>query len=75
MIHYSEEKGLNRDIWGMYCFFLFVKFFSTTCVVQAKVFVLQLGNGLMQVLWYWRSFMKEAKDGQEGSSPSGLEAS
>ncbi|KAI4316571.1 hypothetical protein L6164_024542 [Bauhinia variegata] len=76
VFHCSEEKDLNRHLLGMYCFFVFIKFISTNFVVPAKLFLLHVANGgLMQVLWYWRSIMKDAKDGEEGSSSSGLEAS
>ncbi|XP_027332733.1 uncharacterized protein LOC113847691 [Abrus precatorius] len=71
-----EGKDLKWHLLGMYCLFVFVKFMSTWFAVLPHVFLLHVANGgLMQVLWYWRNFMEDAKNKQETSTSSGLEAS
>ncbi|TKY57936.1 hypothetical protein E2542_SST14990 [Spatholobus suberectus] len=76
LLHRSEEKDLKWHLLGMYCIFVFVKFMSTWFATPPHVFLLHVANGgLMQVLWHWRNFMEDAKNKQETSSSSNLEAS
>ncbi|XP_061350474.1 uncharacterized protein LOC133295649 [Gastrolobium bilobum] len=76
LFHRYEEKDMKWHLLGMYCLFVFVKSMSTWFVAQPRVFLLHVANGgLMQVLWYLRCFMEDAKNKQEKSNPSGLEAS
>ncbi|XP_028796097.1 uncharacterized protein LOC114752669 [Neltuma alba] len=77
LFHISEDKGLNQQVLGMYCFFVFVKIISAWFGIQARVFLLHVANGgLMQALWYWKSSREESKNQDERSfSSSGLEAS
>lgn len=56
----SQEMGLDRQLLGIGCFFVLVKFVSTYFSVRGQIFLLHVGNGgLMQVLWLWRSFQEE----------------
>ncbi|KAJ1442744.1 hypothetical protein SESBI_00621 [Sesbania bispinosa] len=69
----SEEKDLKWRLLGFYCFFVFVKFMATWFAIRPGVFLLHVANGgLMQVLWYWRNFMEDAKNKQEKSTSSGF---
>lgn len=76
LFHRSKEKDLKLHLLGIYCLFVFVKFTSAWFAIQPRVFLLHVANGgLMQVLWFWRNFMEDAKNKQENSTPSSLEAS
>ncbi|XP_054818133.1 uncharacterized protein LOC129317781 [Prosopis cineraria] len=77
LFHTSKDKGLNQQVLGIYCFFVLVKIISAFFGIQARVFLLHVANGgLMQALWYWKSWRETTKDQEEGTfSSSAAEAS
>jgi myb proto-oncogene protein len=69
----SEENDWRR--LGLCGLFVLVKLTSTWFSTQPGVFLLHVANGgLMQLLWHWRNFIEDAKNRQEMSTPSGLDA-
>lgn len=75
LFHQSEENDLKWRRLGLCGIFVLVKFMSTWFATQPGVFLLHVANGgLMQLLWYWRNFMEDAKIRQKMNTPSGLEA-
>ncbi|KAI9118262.1 hypothetical protein K1719_010594 [Acacia pycnantha] len=63
LFHISEDQGLNQQVLGVYCFFVFVKIISACFGIQSRVFLLHVANGgLMQALWYWKSSWEEVKN-------------
>ncbi|KAL5071743.1 hypothetical protein RYX36_022630 [Vicia faba] len=75
LFHQFEEIDLKWRRLGLFGLFALVKFPLTSFSTQPDVFLLHVANGgLMQLLWYWRNFMEDAKDLREMRNPSGLEA-
>ncbi|RHN77185.1 hypothetical protein MtrunA17_Chr1g0152021 [Medicago truncatula] len=75
LFHQSEENDLKWCRLGLCGIFVLVKFMSTWFATLPGVFLLHVANGgLMQLLWYWRNFMEDAKIRQKMNTPSGLEA-
>lgn len=71
----SEENDLKLRRLGLCFLFVFVKFTSTWFATQPRVFFLHVANGgLMQLLWYWRNLMEDAKNRQENSTASAFGA-
>lgn len=70
-----QENDLKWCRLGLCGIFVLVKFMSTWFATLPGVFLLHVANGgLMQLLWYWRNFMEDAKIRQKMNTPSGLEA-
>ncbi|XP_058725085.1 uncharacterized protein LOC131596452 isoform X2 [Vicia villosa] len=75
LFHQFEEIDLKWRRLGLCGLFVLVKFTSTWFSIQSGVFLLHVANGgLMQLLWYWRNFMEDAKNLREMRNPSSLEA-
>ncbi|CAJ2675289.1 unnamed protein product [Trifolium pratense] len=71
----GSENDLKWHRLGLCGLFVLVKFTSKWFSTQPGVFLLHVANGgLMQLLWHWRNFVEDAKNRQEMSTPSGLEA-
>ncbi|XVE95084.1 hypothetical protein REPUB_Repub02eG0065700 [Reevesia pubescens] len=77
----SEGKDLKMK-WQLLAisgFFVVVKFVSTYFAMRTRVYLLHVANGgLMQVLWLWRSLLKENGGNllsmQDGSSAADAES-
>ncbi|XP_045824894.1 uncharacterized protein LOC123917263 [Trifolium pratense] len=64
--HRSEENALKWIRLGLCGFFVLVKFISTSLPEEPKHFFYSVGiGGLLQLLWYWRNFLKDAKKRQQ----------
>ncbi|KAL8144055.1 hypothetical protein V2J09_017087 [Rumex salicifolius] len=58
--HHSEATDLDRHVVAIGCFCILLKFLSLSLPVQGQIFLLHVANGgLLQVLWLWRSSLKE----------------
>ncbi|KAL5558723.1 hypothetical protein UlMin_034934 [Ulmus minor] len=58
LFHSSEGKGLDRNLIGIGCFFVLLKFAAAYFGTRGKFFLLHAGNGgLMQVLWLWKNLL------------------
>ncbi|CAK8569799.1 unnamed protein product [Lathyrus sativus] len=66
LFHQLEEIDLKWRRLGLCSLFVLVKLTSTWFSIQWGVFLLHVANGgLMQLLWYWRNFMEDAKNVRE----------
>ncbi|KAI5393410.1 hypothetical protein KIW84_060512 [Lathyrus oleraceus] len=75
LFHQFEEIDLKWRQLGLCGLFALVKFTSTWFSLQPSLFLLHVANGgLMQLLWYWRNFMEDAKNVREMTNTSSLEA-
>ena len=64
---------MNRNLVGIGCFFVLVKFVSAWFGLQGRMFLLHVGNGgLLQVLWLWRSLQK-GRDESNQEKPLSIE--
>ncbi|PON65579.1 hypothetical protein PanWU01x14_115910 [Parasponia andersonii] len=67
----SHGKGLNWNLVGVGCIFVFIKFVSAFFGLRGKVFLLHVANGgFLQVLWLWKSLVKGRDQNNQDKSLS-----